>query len=411
MNATHVHELHLADGQRVSRQRRDTGARLSHALLSYLVLLIALVTLVPYEFAVPDQLTPSLVVDPLGIAGMAALFVPYGFLSRRARTGRVGGHVMVIALTAALLAASLEVAQLFERASHASPWHILAATAGAAAGAVTCARVHAGQRTAAGALQAMLLQLPLMALTYLLLPLLWISAAVAEDAPSRLLLTISAALAGASLLGSIARAVRPHTPDRPWWSVPLIATVWGALGMAPALLVDWRYGVVGIGLVTALASWRGRWNAPPFVERRYEAPSLLAAAPFLLVYIVGAGLWPGNVFRSYPLVTLGMPVADTGLLLVLPIVEMGITATVLGYVTAEFHGRIGASLREIGPRILLQVAVVVLMLECARSVFGFEGASVLRAGLSLGTAAFGAALYHLQRSHIVVVARRFNGAG
>ncbi len=409
MNATHVPELHLADGQRVTLARRDTGARLSHALLSYVVLLIALVTLLPYEFAVPEQLAPSLAVDPMGVLGTLALFVPYGFLSRRARAGRIGEHVMVIALSAALLSAALEVAQLFERSCLASPWHILAAVAGASLGAVACARVHEGERSAAGALQAMLLQLPLMALTYLLLPLLWISAAVSEDEPARLLLTISVAMMGASLLGSIARAVRGYTPDRPWWSVPLVALLWSLLGLTPALLVDWRYGLAGIVLVVAHTSWRGRWSAPAFTERRYEAPALLAAAPFLLVYCIGAGVWPGSSFRSYPLVTLGMPVSEAGLLLVLPIVEMGIAATVLGYVAAEFHGRIGASLREIGPRILMQMAAVIMGLECARSVFGFEGASVVRAVLALGTAAYGAALYHLQRSHIVVVARRFNG--
>jgi hypothetical protein len=54
--------------------------------------------------------------------------------------------------------------------------------------------------------------------------------------------------------------------------------------------------------------------------------------------------------------------------------------------------------------------LVLIASEGSRSYFGFEGASVLRAVLSLGAAAYGAGLYHLQRAHVKVVARRIHRA-
>ncbi|MCC7051804.1 MAG: hypothetical protein IT355_00970 [Gemmatimonadaceae bacterium] len=407
MSATQVHELHAADGRvAVRRVSLDSGARLSRALLSYLVVLIASLLLLPFGFVVPERLAPAYAFTPLGTLATLAMFVPYGFLSRRARTGRAGQHVLSIVASGGLLALALETAQLFEPSCEASPWHLLAAMAGAGLGAWLCARAHEDEYGTSNAVHAMLLQLPLMGLTYLLLPLLWASGAAAQGDPARLALTVSIGLMGASILGSVARAIRGYTPDRAPWMVPAVALLWSAIGMLPSLLVDWRITLGGMALITAFASWRGRWSAPPFQERRYETPALLSAAPFMALYFVGAGIWPGHSFRSNPLVHLGMPVSEAGLALALPLLEMGIAATVLGYVVAEFNGRSESALRDILARVLAQACVALVLVEVARSFFGFEGASLLRVVLALGAAAYGAMLYHLQRAHVKVMARR-----
>ena len=388
----------------------DSGARLSRALLSYLVVLIAAMSLLPFEFAMPAQIQFNFGFSPLSTIATCAMFMPYGFLTRRSRMGRMGQHRIAIMLSACTLALLLETARLFEPACDASPWHVLAAVAGAAIGGWLCERAHDDTNGTANALHALLLQLPLMGLAYLLLPLLWASSAAAQDDPARLGLTLSVGLLGASLLGSIARAIRGFTPDRAWWLVPAVSATWITVGVLPSVLVDWRITIACIVLVTAFASWRGRWSAPMFVERRYEVPALFAASPFLAIYFIGAGIWPGHSFRTIPLLHLGMPTSDAGLALALPLLEAGIAATVLGYVIAEFHGRSEASLREVGSRVMFWVCLALIASEGSRSYFGYEGASLLRAVLSLGAAAYGAGLYHLQRAHVKVVARRTSRA-
>lgn len=409
MDATPAHQIHVQARGSSRAAPMDSGARLSHALLSYLVVLITSLQLLPFEFAIPDQLPFSIAFTPLSTLASLAMFVPYGFLSSRARTGR-GQQIGAVALSAAMLALVLETAQLFEPSTEASVWHLLAAIAGAAGGAWLCERLHHNARGTANAVHAMLLQLPLMGLAYLLLPLLWASSAAALGDPVRLILTISVGLAGASLIGSIARATRGFTPNREWWLVPSVAAVWSIIGLGPSVTFDWRVTLLGIAAVTALASWRGRWSAPVGVERRYEGPALLAAAPFLLVYFVGASVWPLHSFRSIPLVHLGMPTTEAGLALALPLLEMGIASTVLGYVIAEFQGRAESGFGETSGQVFFWVFGILVTNEVARSFFGYEGASLLRAGLSLCAALYGAGLYHLQRAHVKVLAHRVHTA-
>lgn len=397
-------ELHL-DGRAVTPSH-DSGARLARALLSYLVALTAALLLLPFDFALPASYGFRFDTSPIGALVMFGLYVPYGFLTRRARTGRRGGHVAIIMLSAGMLALALETAQLFVPAANASVWHLVSAVAGAAIGAVVCERVHHDVRSTANAAQALLLQLPLMGLVYLLLPLLWASAAAAQDDPSRLALTLCVGMAGASILGSVARATRAFTPDRAWWVVPGVAAIWSALGMLPSVLVDWRLTIGVVAAVVVFASWRGRWSAPMFVERRYEARALLVASPFMALYFILAGVWPGHSFRSNPLLHLGMPTTEQGLAMALPLLEMGIAATIMGYMLAEFRGRNESSFRENGAGVVSWACAILLVTEAARSVFGYEGASLLRAALCVLAATYGAGLYHLQRAHVKVLARR-----
>ena len=410
MAATLTGELDLGHRGLAHAAPLDSGARLSRALLSYLVVLIAALLLLPFEFALPDRIGFRLEFAPLSSLAICGMFVPYGFLTRRSRVGRVGQHRVSIMLSAGMLSLMLETVQIFEPACEASPWHVLAAVAGAAVGAWLCERAHDDANGTANALHALLLQLPLMGLAYLLLPLLWASSGAAQGDSARLGLTLSIGMLGASILGSIARAIRAYTPDRAWWLVPAVAATWIAVGMLPSVLVDWRITLACIVIVTAFASWRGRWSAPMFVERRYEVPALFAASPFMAIYFAGAGVWPGHSFRTIPLIHLGMPTSDAGLALALPLFEAGIAATVLGYIIAEFHGRSEASFRDAASRMMFWACLILLASEGSRSYFGFEGASALRAVLSLGAAAYGAGLYHLQRAHVKVVARRLNRA-
>jgi hypothetical protein len=406
MATTLGREIHVAERGVARKAPPDTGAQLSRALLSYLVVLIAALTLLPFEFSVPNELRADWTFTPLSVLETLAMFVPYGFLSCRARLHKAGRHVLAIAASATVLALALESVQLFARAGAASPWHLIAAAVGAGIGGAVCAYLHSDASEARNSVTALLLQLPLMGLMYLLLPLLWASTSTARDDVWRLALTLAIGATGASILGSIARATRAYTPERPWWLVPTVAAGWITIGALPSLTVDWRITVAIIATVTAFAAWRGRWTAPMFVDRRFEVPSLLAATPFMALYYIGAGVWPGKSFRTIPLMQIGLPTNEGGLALALPLLESAIAATVLGYVIAEWRGRQEHAFRESLSTILFQALVVIVACEVSRSIFGYEGASLLRLTLSAMMSAYGAWMYHLQRAHIKTVAHR-----
>jgi len=408
MSSSVAQEVHAARRGQARSVPLDSGAQLSRALLSYLVVLISALMLLPFEFEWPATIRVDWALSPVSALAVVAMFVPYGFLTHRARTSEFGRQLVVVALSAGLLALLLEAVQLFEPACSASPWHVLSAVVGSVIGGWLNLRLHGGAQTSANAHHSLLLQLPLMGLVYLLLPLMWASGAAAVGDAPRLGLTVCVGLMGASILGSIARATRAFTPDRPWWAVSAVACTWGAMGMLPAARVDWLISLGAVALITVSAAWRGRWSAPQFLERRFETPALLAASPLMVVYVIGAAVWPGQSFRTLPLISIGVPTTDAGLALVLPIIETGIAATILGYMIAEFNGRSEASFRKSSSRVLFWVSLTLLTVEMSRSVFGFEGASVIRFALSLGAATYGAGLYHLQRAHIKVVADRLN---
>ena len=85
MAATLVRELHHDAATREYVVPRDTGARLSRALLNYVAALIAALMLLPFEFAIPETLRIQLALDAVPFLATMAMFTPYGFLSRRAR--------------------------------------------------------------------------------------------------------------------------------------------------------------------------------------------------------------------------------------------------------------------------------------------------------------------------------------
>ena len=98
MAATLTGELDRGHRSLVHATPLDSGARLSRALLSYLVVLIAALLLLPFEFAVPTRVGFQFAFAPLSTIATCAMFVPYGFLTRRARVGRVGQHLVSIML-------------------------------------------------------------------------------------------------------------------------------------------------------------------------------------------------------------------------------------------------------------------------------------------------------------------------
>ena len=113
----------------------DTGARLATALLAYMALVTAVVTLLPFQFAFPTQ--PRIVLAG-GLVDMLAnvvLFVPLGFLYAVARK-ESNPSLLRVFVVALLASAAIESVQLFEATRYASLSDILANGLGAALGAV-----------------------------------------------------------------------------------------------------------------------------------------------------------------------------------------------------------------------------------------------------------------------------------
>jgi hypothetical protein len=63
-----------------ARRPAAEGRRLTRALLGYYLGVIAVVTLVPFQFVVPERLAWVTVVDVPDFLANILMFVPFGFL-------------------------------------------------------------------------------------------------------------------------------------------------------------------------------------------------------------------------------------------------------------------------------------------------------------------------------------------
>jgi VanZ family protein len=385
---------------------RATGPRLTRALLGYYLAVIAVITLLPFRFVVPGQLGFVRIIDASDFAANILLFLPFGFLYALSLDDEAPAAALRALALGTLASIAVEVVQMFEPERYPSPADIVANGLGAGIGGVLCGA--AKRRVRASALVGRLaLELPLMGLIYLLVPLLWVASLAIGDNALRLWMLALPVVFGATILGMMQR--HHFGPARAVSNAGMAATAAGAvlLGAFPALV---RAPAVVLALAALAAAVVLRHAAPDGdrLERRFEVPALRTALPFYVLYLAACAFAPltepGSVlgFRAP-----GEILASIHTIEILRLLHASAAFTLLGYTIAELRGRLElpfpttlrrvllfASPAALGTRI---IGDVVLGPAAGRWAPGFATLWLI---LGLGGAAYGAWLYHLQRSHV-----------
>jgi glycopeptide antibiotics resistance protein len=389
--------------------RTATGSRLAVALLAYVAAITAVVTLLPFQFAIPSQPRVMLTGGLVDVLANVALFLPLGFLYGVARQDAdVPPHK--IALMALAVSASIESIQIFEVTRYASLSDVTANGAGAYIGAVLQQRLSRRIAMDAKTVGRLSLELPLMGLVYLLIPLLWLDGLAGAESASLLWPLFALGLFGASLL---AATQRHHFGPHHRMSREMMAGVacaWFLVGAFPGLAA--RASIVLFVMLAAVGAFVWVRSADQTrarsINRRFESRALSEGAPFygayllLLVAPTTAGLAPSWRWSIGFGMTPGVD-AET----VLRIVEMVAAFTLLGYMLAEFRGRLEARFWDGAPHIALWSGTVALMAEVLEGFRIDGGASALGWVVLVGAALYGSWIYHLQRAHV----RRLLGRG
>jgi hypothetical protein len=383
-----------------------TRARLSRSVLLYCVGVVLVVTLAPFDFAVPKH--PRVWVtlfffDRFDFAANVALFLPLGFLHPMAFPGR-RGVARALALGCAL-SGMIETTQLFEADRWSSLMDVAANGGGAALGALLQGRLGARLRGSERLVGRLSLELPLMGLVYLLVPLLWASALAVRDEPLRLLPTTALGLAGARLIATFQRHhFGPAGVTSPRQAA-VIGAAWMLVGTFPL------YGAhpgaaaaMACAVAAAVAAEARRPRGEPG-NRRFEALGLRRAAPWLAAY--------GALSVGVPLLhaagpwrfTLGFTRLPESLLISeqLRLLESVAAMTVLGYMLAEARGRLELSFAASARGLAAGCALAAMMLETARGFQPAWSASHAQAALLCGAGLLGGWVYHAQRDHVRVL--------
>jgi VanZ family protein len=373
-----------------------TGARLATALLGYITLVIVLVTLNPFHFALPEHPRISVYVKPGDVVANVLLFLPVGFLYRLTRGRRRGALLL-----GAAISASVEAAQLFVPVRVTSAVDIVMNTLGAGAGAALYDLLAARVALTPRLVGRLALEIPLMGLVYLLVPLLWTNTLTLEGAPDRWMLTALVGASGALVIGDIYRQWRGPAGPRAAGRVCLAAGGWFLVGAGPSILPRTLLVLALAAVVAALAAALAAlpWRSP---DRRFERTTLSRFLPLFALYLALSALWP----PLRPLVpwhgALGLAgqLQSKSVTAILPLIEYLAAFTALGYLAAEWRGRSEIALARDLPRLLLLAAASALALEFCAGFQAGPGASLGRAALVIGGALLGGTIYHLQRDHV-----------
>jgi glycopeptide antibiotics resistance protein len=366
-----------------------TGRRLGALFLGYLAVVVAVITLAPFQFAVPARFTAALVVTDGGWATDVilniVLFVPLGVLWHRTR----GGTMLAGLGFGLLLGACIEAAQLFLAPRYTTLSDILANGTGSWLGATIS--VVLSRRVASTTLVTRLwLDQPMMGLVYLLWPLAWLVGLSSGSAPDRLWLLVPIGAAGALAITAVATVGRSR---RQATLLPIaMSTVWMTVAAVPAMRVAPRLAGIGIATVFVVATFGGPlWRFALRRERRLEPQVVRAILPLLAVLLIGVSRHAGSVA-----VTGGGEAARESLLRV---IAQAATFTLLGYLVAESRGRREEPLR----RLLTWPMAVATMTILLIAILHTDSMPPMRVAAVLVAAAIGATLYDAQRAHVLAL--------
>jgi VanZ family protein len=373
---------------------KTTSARLFGTLLGYITLIILLLTLNPFYFSRPEEIVFSFHNSLGNLISNILLFFPVGFLYRL--TTRKRGAF----LFGALLSLSIETVQFFIPARTSSIPDILANTIGAGLGAVFHDLLSARMVIPQGMLGRLRLETPLMGLIYLLTPLLWINVLALHESPNRWLLTVLLGICGAIIFSNLFRYWWKSIEFRIAGYASLAAASWFIIGGGTTLLSS--VPILGIGsgvtLLTAILTILPRTSA----DRRFERSTLKLMFPVFVVYLLLLALsFPLRPFDTWHAI-FGFTdrITDTSLQFLYPRVEHLAAFTVLGYMIAEWRGRLELSPSQDLSRLFLVAISIALGLEILSGFQSGRGASLVRLVLGVTGALFGGAIYHMSREHI-----------
>jgi hypothetical protein len=338
------------------------------------------------------------------------MFVPLGFvyaLSRARAQPGVGVSWAGALLLGAMLSGAVEVAQVFAPDRFPSLFDLAANTAGAGVGAWLAgtaleAALRRGDPRAT--VRTLAVDLPLMGLTYLTVPLVWLVALGAAD-PQRTWVMAPLAAGAAWAIGSAFTSFEGAQRTR----VLLVTVAWMAVALPPSALQRGATTAM-IALIALAVAW-ARTVAPARLtheahdgkpSRRFEAATLRVVLPLFGAYLVlsavapfasPAGAWSGAAGLAPP----GRNLQNADIYRAL---EQIAAFALLGYALAEYGGRVHDRLSRLLPSVLAWTVPAAAALQWLRGWHPEHGSSGALLVLTLAASAGGAWLYVLQLEHV-----------
>lgn len=376
---------------------------LERALLGYILVVIALLTLSPFRFAWPVSWEISWWGDRYDAPANFLLFLPVGYFFRLAMPRALPRPVWYALLFGGALSLTIETLQMFLPVRLTSLFDLLSNAGGSAAGAALC---NAARRHLDRELPSVLtFEHPLLQVLYLTLPLMWLSSVALQGDTQRVWLLAPLGVAGAAIVSGLwrDRFADAIALSRPMLALAVLA--WFLFGAVAGLHAAPHIVAQCAALVVAATLAQLYLPRPaPAREHRVEHRVLAAVWPCYIVYLFMLVLLPHAESVGTFTLTFTYPEQGFNRGMTLRIAEQLAALTLFGYLFAESCGRSRAGPRARGLRNMLAGIACALLLELVHGFLPGDSASVARWLLGSAAAAFGAMLY-AQRLDIIVLIR------
>lgn len=371
---------------------------LGYMLLAYMTLMVAVVTLIPFDFCAPKNLHFIWHGNTADVIRNVFLFIPLGFFYQTTH-GQVCFKSLFGALCFGLLISGIvEIGQLFLPSRYSSGLDIITNGMGSWLGALL-----------AGFYQRMVRQgrmpelfgfgLPLISSAYLLIPLLWLSGIATGTEKSRLGLMILLGVHGGGVISSAVVNRYRHAMRRQRFAVFVNTTCWFMIGAVPVLF-HFPLAMLAMALIVGfVAQLSGLfWEKRSLTERRFELPTLKWLLPIYLFYLLLVSVWPTTLpLGEWSLHGVYRSLNQTEqVFFVSRFVEVIAGFTLLGYLLAEMYGR----RKETGLRALTRVfffaTAIAMGITALRNVHAEPVYVPMEAAIFTIAAMYGAVVYRLQ---------------
>ncbi|HQU71645.1 MAG: VanZ family protein [Calditrichaeota bacterium] len=382
---------------RMNVSGRIPGIQLSTALLWYMVLLVALVTLMPFEFQLNGRHRLSMIAGVGDVVGNIILFLPLGFLFQLSR--KIDRQIRTWPVFLYGFAGSfvVEMLQLFLPDRYTSPADMLSNALGAWLGALGADALN--RYFATGEKGTSVLELPLTQLVYLLIPLMWINGMSVFGDKYRLWLLVLLSFTAAVLLAELYNHRLRHATDLRKWQFIAGACSYFSLGIMPAYM---RYPeeslLIAFLATTTVATLIIPKPGRSASERRFERVVLRKILFFFALYLFLMSIWPIPMKTAFRITLIGLDTLgrNSSIPYILRLLEYVGGFTLLGFMVGEYLGRFQGSKTQLRLLEILLLGGSAILLEGLRSFQGDYRFSLFQLGVSMLLGWYGMLLFHLQ---------------
>jgi glycopeptide antibiotics resistance protein len=314
---------------------------LNYALLIYMCIIVLLITLIPFDFRIPDQFKFAWSTNTSDLITNIFLFIPIGFLFKLSR-GPNGDKLCLGPLIFGLIfSAAIEFAQAFIPGRYTQVIDVATNGLGAWFGGMIFAFIgsqlkgeHAGRLFA--------LEFPLMGLIYLLIPLMWLNGLATGEEEARLWLLLLLGTIGAGVICSVYINRFKHAGTIGYTKLSVFTFCWFVISSLP-VLINFPLTIVffGIPIVLVVQIFARLANEGNSREKRFEIPTIKKLLPIYIIYLLLLTVWPTAITAGewQHNIIFEELVFEERIVFTFRFVELVAAFTLLGYMIAELRGR------------------------------------------------------------------------